>query len=75
MADTCVKCGGKMEEGFVVDQTYGGVASPEWAGGFPERSIWTGVKMKGRERYAVATYRCGACGYLEAYARPARKKS
>jgi ribosomal protein L37E len=27
-----------------------------------------GLKLAGRERHAVVTYRCSACGYLESYA-------
>lgn len=57
-----------MEPGFVVDHTYGGVAKPEWASGEPQYSIWTGVRLRGRTRYRVITYRCGSCGRLEAFA-------
>lgn len=69
---TCPKCQHDMEPGFVVDHTYGGVASPEWAEGVPDRSIWTGVKMKGKERFRVETFRCTRCGFLESYAREPR---
>jgi hypothetical protein len=27
-----------------------------------------GLNLAGRERHAVVTYRCSACGYLESYA-------
>jgi hypothetical protein len=58
-----------MESGFVIDKTGSSLASaPEWAEGAPERSFWTGLKVAGRERHAVVTYRCTACGYLESYA-------
>jgi hypothetical protein len=61
-----------MERGFVLDQTYGAVMQSAWMEGAPERSIWTGgVKLKGRRRLPVTTYRCPRCGYLESYARPA----
>lgn len=58
-----------MESGFVIDKKIGQEsAAPEWAEGVPERSFWTGLKLAGRERHAVVTYRCSACGYLESYA-------
>jgi hypothetical protein len=54
-----------------MDKTYGEDYSspPEWAEGQPERSFWTGVKVKDKERHPVSTFRCPACGYLESYAR------
>jgi ribosomal protein S27AE len=64
----CPKCSGAMELGFVVDHTYSGFAAAEWADGTAEPSIWTGVKMRGKERHPVQTFRCGRCGYLESYA-------
>jgi len=59
-----------MEPGFVIDkgQPYGSVSAPEWAEGAPEPSFWTGLKLKGRERHAVVTFRCPRCGFLESYA-------
>ena len=57
-----------MSEGFVVDQTHGGAAVPSWVEGTPQRSIWTGVKLEGKPRIDIATWRCGRCGFLEQYA-------
>jgi hypothetical protein len=58
-----------MTPGFVIDKVGNAFASaPEWAEGAPERSFWTGLNVAGRERHAVVTYRCSACGYLESYA-------
>jgi len=64
----CPKCSNAMEPGFVLDQTYGANTQSSWIEGAPERSIWTGIKLKGRERHAVITFRCATCGYLESYA-------
>lgn len=67
----CPKCNNAMEPGFVVDHTYGSAYTvpPEWAEGAPQTS-WTGyVKMGGKERHPVQTFRCVHCGYLESYAR------
>jgi len=57
-----------MEEGFIVDVGYGATAVPKWVEGEPVRSIWTGLKLKGKEQKPVTTYRCRRCGYLESYA-------
>jgi predicted nucleic-acid-binding Zn-ribbon protein len=65
---TCPKCRGEMEDGFLVDHTYGTAAASEWVEGPVEASFWTGVKLRGRERRRVNTWRCLRCGYLESYA-------
>ena len=58
-----------MESGFVIDKIGNASASaPEWAGGVPEPSFWTGLNLAGLERHAIVTFRCSACGYLESYA-------
>jgi hypothetical protein len=64
----CPKCQAEMEQGFIADQTYGGVLASRWVEGAPEKSFWTGVKTKGKEDVEVRTYRCSGCGYLESYA-------
>lgn len=66
----CQKCDARMEPGYVLDQAYGGMAQSAWVEGAPERSFWTGLKLKGRQRLPVTTYRCSRCGYLESYASP-----
>ena len=58
-----------MESGFVIDKVGNdSYRAPEWAEGVPASSFWTGLKLDGRERHAVVTYRCSACGYLESFA-------
>ena len=67
---TCARCGGAMEQGFVVDKGhYSAPETQEWVEGAPERSVWTGLKTKERAVRPVTTYRCARCGYLESYAR------
>lgn len=66
----CPKCRGKMEEGFVPDLIkYGAVAQSTWIEGAPERSLWAGMKTKGKKHFKVTTLRCSGCGYLEHYAK------
>lgn len=64
----CPKCGGSMEEGFLLDEGRNSSSPASWIEGPPERSFWTGVKTRGREKLRVVTYRCERCGFLEAYA-------
>ncbi len=69
-APECPKCSGQMEEGFSLDSTYGANLQSSWIPGIAEKSFWTGMKIKGRPRFAVTTYRCNKCGYLESFAPP-----
>lgn len=65
---TCPKCQSSMSEGFVVDNGHGTRTVAAWVEGQPEKSIWTGLKLRGRTPIEIATWRCGGCGYLESYA-------
>ena len=67
---TCPKCGGGMEHGFVLDNTSGagGAVSETWQDGAPQKSFWTGVKLLRDQQRPVVSYRCERCGYLESYA-------
>ena len=67
---SCPKCQSRMQEGFTLDNTYGGRAVSSWIEGAPQRSIWVGVKLEGRTPIEIATYRCLSCGFLESYAKP-----
>lgn len=57
-----------MESGFLVDEGYGSRGVPKWTAGAPEKSYWSGLKLRGKELREVSTYRCRRCGYLESYA-------
>jgi len=67
---TCPKCRGTMEEGFLPDQMYQLLGQLLWISGKPEPSglFGQGVKVVGREFYAVRSLRCTSCGFLEMYA-------
>ena len=65
---SCPKCNSSMAEGFVIDQTHGGTALPSWVEGRPQRSVWTGLRLGGKPRLDISTWRCGRCGFLEHYA-------
>lgn len=65
----CLRCGGRMERGFVADKAHYSVpVTQEWVEGAPETSFWSGLKMKDRDILPVSTFRCEKCGYLESYA-------
>ena len=59
-----------METGYVVDVGYGKSAVPQWVAGEPVTSMWMGggLKLRGKDKLDVTTYRCRRCGYLESYA-------
>ena len=65
----CPKCSSAMSEGFIADRTHHSTAAvPIWVEGRPEGSIWTGLKLRGKARTDIATWRCRRCGFLELYA-------
>lgn len=66
--EDCIKCGGRMEPGFMSDSTYGANVLSQWIEGVPIVSKWVGLKLKGRRKIATSTKRCTRCGYLESYA-------
>ena len=57
-----------MEPGYVIDEGYGTRTVANWVAGEPEKSIWTGLKLRGKTKVAISSYRCRRCGYLESYA-------
>ncbi|CAN5483391.1 hypothetical protein BH09GEM1_BH09GEM1_10280 [soil metagenome] len=65
----CLRCKGPMEQGFVPDRGESSVVGTQiWMAGQPEHSIWTGIKLKGKQAIPVTTFRCTMCGYLESHA-------
>ena len=59
-----------MEQGFVLDNTYGAMAVSQWVAGAPQKSFWTGTKVpKDATVVPIGSFRCSSCGYLEFYAR------
>jgi hypothetical protein len=64
----CPDCSRDMEEGFLLDTTHGGHTVGYWVRGQAERSIWTGLKLKGRQKLPILAMRCPRCGLLRLYA-------
>lgn len=68
----CPKCNQEMQEGFVLDRGDLEVRHPAlWVQGTPQKSLWMGTKIEGRDSFPISSYRCTGCGYLESYASPA----
>lgn len=69
----CPDCTLPMDSGFIVDFTHGTSASaqPSWVKGTAEPSFWSGLKLGGKERLPVVTFRCPKCGQLKSFAQPA----
>ncbi len=64
----CLKCGGVMREGFVLDVGDYQVKQQQiWIEGEPETSFWSGLKTKNRAAFHVKAYRCAVCNFLEFY--------
>ncbi len=57
-----------MEPGYVIDEGYGTRTVANWVAGEPQRSMWTGLKLRGQDKLPITTYRCCRCGFLESYA-------
>jgi hypothetical protein len=66
---TCPKCGGDMNWGYIVDNALTKLVASQWASGSPQWSFWTGTKQTS-EPLPIAAFRCSSCGYLESYAQP-----
>lgn len=72
MADTkpqCPNCKSEMQQGFVIDNTYGARIVSHWAAGAPRKSFWVGTKLPEEQQIPIGTFRCPTCGYLQSYAR------
>jgi hypothetical protein len=69
MALICVKCNGRMEEGFVVDHSHTAMMVATWVSGPPEKSMFRGLSLAGKQQIPLCTFRCTSCGYTEAYAK------
>ena len=58
-----------MVEGFLLEAGDNNARMvTRWVEGSPEKSFWTGLKIKDRDVMPVSTFRCPHCGYLESYA-------
>jgi hypothetical protein len=61
-----------MQEGFIPDQTEGGVQVSKWIEGPPEYGFFGTVRHGRKAKNVIHTFACLKCGYLESYISPAR---
>jgi hypothetical protein len=57
-----------MQQGWVLDHTYGARVVSSWVEGEPKKSVWLGVKLEGRAPVEIESWRCTRCFYVECYA-------
>jgi len=65
--NTCGKCGGQMEEGFIPDRSYSSTDIGAWYAGKPQFGIMGSVKTAASWPHKIRTYACLQCGFLESY--------
>jgi hypothetical protein len=65
--DSCLKCQGKMQAGYVLDKNYVAVFVSAWREGTPEKGLLGGIK-ENKMPHPITTFRCTECGFLESYA-------
>jgi len=68
MSKSCPKCGGRMEVGYVPEAKDHSMKPEMWVEGAPQKAWWGGLKMAGKRKLTIETWRCGRCAYLESYA-------
>jgi hypothetical protein len=66
---SCSKCGGKMEVGFLVDRIGGESVQASWMAGRPRAGADLQPETRGEGRPVLA-HRCVECGHLEFSAPP-----
>jgi hypothetical protein len=54
----CSECSEKMQEGYVLDFTYGGRLRSRWVEGKPKKDLWVGLSIKGKQVFYITAYRC-----------------
>lgn len=68
MSKSCPKCGSRMDKGFVLDNDYGTKRVAEWIEGEPQRAWFGSVKLRGKGRNRIESWRCPRCTFVETYA-------
>jgi hypothetical protein len=67
----CAECGGTMQMGIIVGNSYGPNDASYWMEGINEKGLWTGsLKIKGKKKHYISALRCETCGFLKFYAGP-----
>ncbi|HEU0014926.1 MAG TPA: PF20097 family protein [Longimicrobium sp.] len=67
-APTCPDCTVPLEGGFLLEHNQSMYRAVTWVEGPPEKSFWSGLKLKGRRRLKVYAWRCPRCTQVRLYA-------
>ena len=66
----CPQCRVPTERGFILDRGHANMGNvARWVEGEPEKSLWTGIRLKDRVLRPIVSYRCTQCGLLLDFAR------
>jgi hypothetical protein len=57
-----------MAEGFLLDTSQQSGRLTHWVEGAPEYYWLKILKLRGRRRHPIESWRCASCGFLESYA-------
>lgn len=69
MSYKCSRCSSDTEEGFLLEKGDGAMLSSQtWVAGKANKSLFSGLSLRGHTVYDVMTFRCVKCGYLDSYA-------
>jgi hypothetical protein len=63
----CSACGSSTEPGFLEDMGESSQGYTRWIPGALQRGLFGGAKKMGKERFAVAAWRCRTCRHLDLY--------
>ena len=76
MQSNCPKCGGKLEQGYVLDSIATQSKPETWIEGEKPVSVWESLlKDSDKRRFEVEVHRCQGCGYLESYAKTGKQNN
>lgn len=64
---SCSKCQGNMTQGHAYSEYCGWRSAVSWASGGREKSMWTGLSLRGKDSYKIAQFACERCGFVEQY--------
>jgi ribosomal protein S27AE len=64
----CPRCGAEMVEGFLLDRSEHGARAAQWVEGKPVYGFLRILKLRGRKKLAIQSWRCRKCGALEWFA-------
>jgi hypothetical protein len=68
--ERCTRCGGELEEGYLLDEAMRFQMQLRWVAGPVVRGFFGGLKRGGRQTRNVYADCCRSCGRLEIYAGP-----